>query len=83
MCRNHKERLFIEMKLMNLEEAWDSEVILNGAKTVGCDGSTSRYVTPKRICEHTKRILNQKFLCKENERTTMNIVAHHDLSYIR
>jgi hypothetical protein len=38
--------------------------------------------SPKRICEHTKRILNQKFLCKENERTTMNFVAHHDLSYI-
>jgi hypothetical protein len=56
-------------------------VILNGAKTVGCNGSTSRDVTPKRICEHA--ILNQKFLCKENERTTMNFVAHHDLSYIR
>jgi hypothetical protein len=26
-------------------------VILNGAKTVGCNGSTSRDVTPKRICE--------------------------------
>jgi hypothetical protein len=45
-------------------------VILNGAKTVGCNGSTSYDVTPKRICEHTKRILNQKFLCKENEGTT-------------
>jgi hypothetical protein len=58
-------------------------VILNGAKTVGCNGSTSHDVTPKRICEHTKHILNQNFLCKENERTTMNFVAHHDLSYIR
>jgi hypothetical protein len=49
------------MELMNPEEAWDSEVILNGAKTVGCNGSTSRDVTPKGICEHAKRILNQKF----------------------
>jgi hypothetical protein len=40
-------------------------------------------VTPKRICEHTKRILNQKFLCKKNERTTMIFAARHDLSYIR
>jgi hypothetical protein len=57
-------------------------VILNGAKTVGCNGSTSYDVTPERIFEHTKRILNKKFLCKENEGTTMNFVAHHDLSYI-
>jgi hypothetical protein len=71
------------MGLMNPEEAWDSEVILNGAKTVGCNGSTSRDETPKGICEHTKCILNQKFLCKEIERTTMNLVAHHDRSYIR
>jgi hypothetical protein len=48
-------------------------VILNGANTVGCNGSTSRNVTPKRICEHTKRILDQKYLCEENERTTMNL----------
>jgi hypothetical protein len=71
------------MKLMNFEEAWDSEVSLNGAKTVGSNGSTSHDVTPKGICEHTKRILNEEFLCKENERTIMNSVAHHDLSYIR
>jgi hypothetical protein len=58
-------------------------VIFNGVKIVGYNGSTSRHVTPKRICERTKHILNQKFLCKENERTTMNFVAHHDLSYIR
>jgi hypothetical protein len=49
------------MILVNSEEAWDSEVIHNGAKTVGCNGSTSRDVTPKGICEHVKRILNRKF----------------------
>jgi hypothetical protein len=48
-------------------------VILNGANTVGCNGSTNRNVTLKRICEHTKRILDQKYLCEENERTAMNL----------
>jgi hypothetical protein len=68
---------------MNPKETWDSWVILNGAKTVGCNGSTSRDVTPKRICEHTMCILNRKVFVQENERTTMNFVAHHDFSYIR
>jgi hypothetical protein len=51
-------------------------VIFNGAKTVGCNGSTSRDVTPKRICDYIKHILDQSYLCEENERTTMNFVAH-------
>jgi hypothetical protein len=58
-------------------------VILNGAKTVGCNGSTSRDVTPKRIYEHTKRILDQKYLCEENERTTMNLWLTTDESISR
>ena len=47
MYRNHKKRLLIEVELMNPEDAWDSEVIPNGAKIVGCNGSTSHDVTPK------------------------------------
>jgi hypothetical protein len=41
----------LKVELMNFEEDWDSEVILDGAKIVGCNGSTSRDVTPKGTCE--------------------------------
>ena len=36
-------------------DVWDSEIIPNGANTVGCNGSTIRNVTPKGICKDEKR----------------------------
>jgi hypothetical protein len=35
------------MKLMNTNEVWETEAVTNGAKTVGCKGSTRQNVTPK------------------------------------
>jgi hypothetical protein len=39
----------IEMKSMNTNEVWEIEAFSNGAKTVGCKGSTRWNVTPKGI----------------------------------
>ena len=36
-------------------DVWDSEIIPNGAKTVGCKRSTRQNVTPKGICKDEKR----------------------------
>jgi hypothetical protein len=57
----------IEMKSMNTNEVSETETVPNTAKTAGCNGSTRRNVTPKKICKDVKRDLNQKILCKENE----------------
>jgi hypothetical protein len=35
------------MKSMNTNEVWGKEAVPNGAKTVGCKGSTRWNVTPK------------------------------------
>jgi hypothetical protein len=59
------------MKSMITNNIWDSEVISNGAKTVGCKGSTRRNVTPKGICKDTKHDLYRKDLRKEKK---MNIL---------
>jgi predicted peroxiredoxin len=45
-CQEAKE---IEMKSMNTNEVWETEAIPNGAKIVGCKGSTRRNVTLKGI----------------------------------
>ena len=53
-------------------DVWDSEIIPNGAKTVGCKRSTRQNVTPKGICKDEKRDLNRKFFRKENEKIAMS-----------
>jgi hypothetical protein len=39
----------IEMKSMNTNKVWETEAVPNGAKIVGCKGSTRWNVTPKGI----------------------------------
>jgi hypothetical protein len=51
---------------MITNDVWDSKVISNGAKTVGCNGSTRRNVTPKGI-KDIKCHLWWEDLYKENE----------------
>jgi hypothetical protein len=46
-----------EMKLINTNDVWDLEEIPNGAKTVGCDGSTRQNMTSKGIWKAIKQHL--------------------------
>jgi hypothetical protein len=68
------------MKLMNTNEVWETEAVPNGAKTVGCKGSTRRNVAPKGT-EDMKHDLNRKILRKRMNRLQWVLVAHHDLRW--
>jgi hypothetical protein len=56
-----------EIKLKMTNNILGPRINSEGAKTVGCNGSTRQNMTSKGICKDVERDLNQKILREANE----------------